>query len=114
MSSQFTALLAPACTTEDTSSYLDAGRDALNQVGGLCRHAKVAFALDVGHVTRDGRATRESDADMGGSVTQAVRLARSPSTFGVQRQLRTSGMSSPYLAMCCLCSISLSRMACCA
>jgi hypothetical protein len=28
-------------------------------------------------------------------------------------QLRISGMSSPYLAMYCLCSMSFSRIACC-
>lgn len=33
---------------------------------------------------------------------------------GLHVQFRMSGMSSPYLVMYCLCSMSFSRMACCA
>ena len=33
---------------------------------------------------------------------------------GLHVQFRMSGMSSPYLAMYCLCSMSFSRIACCA
>ena len=53
---------------------------------------------------RQGTGSWLAHADCSGGVADVP---------AVHRQLRTSGMSSPYLAMYCVCSISLSRIACC-